>query len=203
MDCAKTRFFLNAFLDGELDAQDRRDVACHLSRCPRCAARLESFRRLRALVKDCSPRASAPVDLRRRIAERRSRSRAWRRFWRPAVGAAALSLLVIPVVADSLTRPPSPAPMLSESPVEKSVRGHLFCLRCALKAKLGPAAATAAADPSAPHLAAFRAEDGEIWIVLNRDACPEALPKAEVDVRGRYFDSSHLLAAEEIRPISP
>jgi anti-sigma factor (TIGR02949 family) len=197
MDCARTRFFLNAYLDGELSEGDRLDVATHLSRCERCSARLESFRRIRAILKDRSPRDCAPIELRRRIAQRRrSPSRAWRRVWRPVVGATALCLLVIPVVADSLTRPAPGTTVLSEQPVERIMRGRVFCLRCALAQKLG---IPEPPEGSSPHLAAFRSEDGEVWILLNRDACPDSFPEGDVAMTGEFFPASHLVAAESIR----
>lgn len=196
MDCARTRFFLNAYLDGELSECDRLDVAGHLARCERCSLRLESFRRIRSLLKDRSPRDCAPVELRRRIAQRRGPARAWRRVWRPVVGATALCLLVIPVVADSLTKPAPGSAVLSEQPVERVVRGRFFCLRCALQPKL---AIPAKSGTGTPHLAAFRSEDGQVWILLNRDACPDSFPEGSVDVTGEFFPSSHLVAAESIR----
>src|SRR5512142_1123826 len=194
MDCARTRFFLNAYLDGELSECDRFEVAGHLARCERCALRLESYRRIRALLKDRSPRDCAPVELRKRIAQRRGPARAWRRVWRPVVGATALCLLVIPVVADSLTKPAPGAPVLAEQPVERVVRGKIFCLRCALQPKLA-----IPETKGSPHLAAFRAEDGQVWILLNREACPDSFPEGDVAMTGEFFPASHLVAAESIR----
>jgi anti-sigma factor (TIGR02949 family) len=195
MDCARTRFFLNAYLDGELAEGDRRQVAQHLSRCERCRVRLDSFRRVRTILKDRSPRQPAPADLRRRIAHMRLPSR--RRAWRPAVAAAALCLLVIPVVADSISRTPVERDALKERPVERVLHGRIFCLRCALKSQAAIAASPAGG--SKPHLAAFRSDDGEVWILLNREACPESYPTGEVAMAGRYFPASHVVAAESIR----
>ncbi|MGH9443003.1 MAG: anti-sigma factor family protein [Thermoanaerobaculia bacterium] len=194
MDCARTRFFLNAYLDGELAECDRRQVAQHLSRCERCAARLDSFRRVRAILKDRSPRQTAPADLRRRIARMQLPSK--RRAWRPAAAAAALCLLVIPVVADSISRSPGERDVLKEKPVERVLHGRIFCLRCALS---GSADLPPASKETRPHLAAFRDDDGQVWILLNREACPESYPTGEVAMAGRYFPSSHVVAAESIR----
>lgn len=194
MDCARTRFFLNAYLDGELSECDRLDVAGHIARCERCALRLESFRRIRSLLKDRTPRDCAPVELRKRIAQRRGPARAWRRIWRPVVGAAALCLLVIPVVADSLTKPSPGVSEPSDQPVERVVRGRFFCLRCALQPELAVPMAS-----GAPHLTAFRAEDGQVWILLNREACPDSYPEGDVAMTGEFFPASHLVAAESIR----
>lgn len=198
MDCARTRFFLNAYLDGELCEGDRLEVALHLARCARCALRLESFRRIRTLLKNRSPRECAPVELRRRIALRRGPARAWRRVWRPVVGATALCLLVIPVVADSLTRPAAPESVapVAEQPVERVMRGRIFCLRCAMQKQL------AIPEPdsgSSGHLAAFRSEDGQVWVLINRDACPDSFPEGDVAMTGEFFPASHLVAAESIR----
>jgi hypothetical protein len=109
-------------------------------------------------------------------------------------GATALCLLVIPVVADSLTRPSSGSAVLSEQPVERVVRGRFFCLRCALQPKLEVPQAS-----GSPHLAAFRDEDGQVWVLLNREACPDSFPEGEVAMTGEFFPSSHLVAAESIR----
>lgn len=195
MDCARTRFLLNPFLDGELSDHDRKDVAAHLFRCPRCSSRLESFRRLRTILKESSPRQPAPAELCRRIAERQAPVRGWRRALRPVASAFALSLLVLPVVADSPAHPLSEANLISETPVERTVHGRFFCLQCALRNQLAGTSAAAARTPI-PHLAAFRSDEGEVWILLNGDACPDSLPKREVAVAGRFFESSHLLAAE-------
>ena len=192
MDCARTRFFLNAYLDGELAECDRLHVAQHLAHCERCAARLDSFRRVRSILKDRSPREAAPADLRRRIARMQLPSK--RRAWRPAAAAVALCLLVIPVVADSLSRADRDA--LKERPVERVLHGRIFCLRCALS-RNGSIARTS--KESKAHLAAFRADDGQVWILLNREACPEAFPTGEVAMTGRYFPASHVVAAESIR----
>jgi anti-sigma factor (TIGR02949 family) len=194
MDCARTRFFLNAYLDGELAECDRRQVSQHLARCERCAVRLDSFRRVRSILKDRSPRQPAPAELRRRIARMQLPSR--RRGWRTAAAAAALCLLVIPVVADSISRSPVDRDALKEKPVERVLHGRIFCLRCALS---GQASLAPPSGKSKPHLAAFRSDDGEVWILLNREACPESYPTGEVAMAGRYFPSSHVVAAESIR----
>ncbi len=194
MDCARTRFFLNAYLDGELAECDRLHVAQHLARCERCAVRLDSFRRVRAILKDRTPRDAAPADLRRRLARMRAPSK--RRAWRPAAAAVALCLLVIPVVADSVSRSPAGRDALQEMPIERVVRGRLFCLRCELARRGAPEPPAAGTKP---HLAAFRSDDGQVWILLNREACPESFPAGEVAMTGRYFPASHVVAAESIR----
>jgi anti-sigma factor (TIGR02949 family) len=198
MDCARARFFLNAYLDGELAEGDRRHVAQHLARCERCAVRLDSFRRVRTILKDRSPRQQAPVELRRRIARMQLPQR--RHAWRPVAAAAVLSLLVIPVVADSVSRSPAERPVekdvLREQPVERVLHGRIFCLRCALSRQ---GAIAPPSTESKPHLAAFRSNDGQVWILLNREECPESFPRGEVAMAGRYFQASHVVAAESIR----
>jgi anti-sigma factor (TIGR02949 family) len=197
MDCTRIRFFLNAFLDGELSIDCRQDVARHISSCPRCAARLESFRRVRSVLKDFSGRVAVPEDLKRRIFERRQPARGWRRVWRPAVGAAALCLLVIPVVADSITRPAGKPSSFAERSFERAAHGRLFCLRCAMQ---GEARVSAAALPAGrSHLAAFRSDDGQVWILLNQDACPANFPRKDVSITGRFFPANHLVSAESIQ----
>jgi anti-sigma factor RsiW len=196
MDCARIRFLLNAYLDGEVSDAQRRQVFGHLSRCRRCALRLESFERVRSIVKDRSERRRAPADLCRRIAERRGPGRSFRRVWRPIIGAAAISLFVIPVVADSVPRPRSEV-RLPGRPVERVERGRIFCLGCALRA--GSRISVEPPGGASAHLAAFQGEDGKVWILLNREICPDTFPAREVAMAGRFFESAHVVAAESLR----
>jgi anti-sigma factor (TIGR02949 family) len=196
MDCATTRFLLTAFVDGEVGDFERRQIARHLAFCPRCAARLQTLSKLRALLRARGPREAVPEDLLQRIARREApAAAAWRRWSRPGAMTVALLAFVLPVVADSGARRPTPDSPLSEAPVHRVVRGRFVCLPCALREQLG-APAAASDDPS--HQPALRAVDGQVWILLNRPACPEELPPGEVAVSGRFFPASHLLAADNI-----
>jgi len=67
MTCDQLAPMLDPFLDGELDAATRRQLAEHLERCPRCADRLARSRALGVAIREQCPALSAPDDLRRRV----------------------------------------------------------------------------------------------------------------------------------------
>src|SRR5260370_20372141 len=67
MICAETEILLHALLDGELDAGHARDVEGHLAGCPRCAAQLDTYRKLQQAMSAAQLRYTAPMSLRRRI----------------------------------------------------------------------------------------------------------------------------------------
>lgn len=67
MTCDEAELLLHALLDGELDAGHSSAVEAHLVTCPRCAAKFEQARELRAAVRGADLQLSAPPELRRRI----------------------------------------------------------------------------------------------------------------------------------------
>jgi anti-sigma factor (TIGR02949 family) len=201
MDCERARRLVHAFLDDELSPVESYEVAEHLERCSPCAAERVSAQRLRDLLHHCLRKELAPADLRRRISRVGARRR---RALSPSrlLLAAGLTLLVLPVVADSGRVPFSKAGLLSDTPIVRRMHGHFFCLRCALD-RLHPAAAPARASTKPPpHVPAFQSDDGQVWILLNRDQLPTdaASKEAEVFVSGRYFVASHLVEAQRVEP---
>ena len=58
MDCSRVRELLSHYYDGELPGDDRAVVAEHVNRCEPCAAEVEGFRRLSALVRHAAPKDS-------------------------------------------------------------------------------------------------------------------------------------------------
>lgn len=58
MSCDRIASLLSAFADGELAAADEHEVRAHVAACPRCAARLETVRALRAAVRSVRPERS-------------------------------------------------------------------------------------------------------------------------------------------------
>jgi len=67
MECEAMELRIGAWLDGELDAAEAREVAAHVEGCARCAAELASLRRLRAALRERMPPLRAPDPLRARL----------------------------------------------------------------------------------------------------------------------------------------
>ena len=70
MDCDDCLEKLYAFLDQELGSRDREKVARHVEGCTDCGDNLAFEERFLQVIRDCGTSDVAPVDLRRRIAER-------------------------------------------------------------------------------------------------------------------------------------
>jgi len=98
VDCAEVDRFLQVFVDGELDEQDRQLVEQHLAGCQSCRARSEYQRRFIAAVKARVPRHSAPEHLREQVRQLLvSEKRPFlprRLLWGSLPAAAALALVV-------------------------------------------------------------------------------------------------------------
>jgi anti-sigma factor (TIGR02949 family) len=201
MDCERARWLVHAFLDNELSQLESFEVSEHFERCPACAGERASAERLRDLLHRCLQKESAPIGLRRRLSRVGSNRRRGLSFTKLLI-AAGLTLLVLPVVADSGRVPFSKAGLLSDTPVVRRMHGHFFCLRCVLD-HLHPASSPqriSVAKP--PHVPAFQSDDGQVWILLNRDQLPTGLASndGEVFVSGRYFVASHLVEAQRVEP---
>jgi anti-sigma factor RsiW len=67
MRCEQSSLLLQAFLDGEVDAQHGNDFEAHLTICRRCAAELRDCREIRHALSRPEMRYQAPAGLRRRI----------------------------------------------------------------------------------------------------------------------------------------
>jgi anti-sigma factor (TIGR02949 family) len=119
MDCAEIERSLDAFLDGEFDAQEVSEAEAHLAACPRCRGVVEVQARLRAAIKaklreamaGLAPEGRAPQHLRARVEQAIARERRplWRRALAPlplatlaACAAGALVVLVIREVPNEL-----------------------------------------------------------------------------------------------------
>jgi len=66
MDTCSYSMQLSAYHDGELSPDDRDQLERHLSECPACAAELEQFRRLSAIL-DTAPRPQLSDKSRREL----------------------------------------------------------------------------------------------------------------------------------------
>lgn len=67
MNCSDAEVLIHALIDGELDAGHARDVEAHAANCAACAAKLKTFRTMRAAVADAKLLEAAPGALRDRV----------------------------------------------------------------------------------------------------------------------------------------
>jgi len=70
MDCDDCLDKVYAFLDQELGANERKQVASHLDGCTDCGDNLAFEERFLEVIRDCGTSDVAPTELRRRVAER-------------------------------------------------------------------------------------------------------------------------------------
>ncbi len=126
---------LDAYLDGELAADDARELEAHLAHCPECVRFREERLALRAAIGAQLPTFPAPDALRKRIqmaAESAARPRVPRRFamrrWSGALALAA-SLTFVAVGTWQVTRERAASAMLATEMLGSHVRslmpGHL------------------------------------------------------------------------------
>jgi len=69
VDCQEVKKFLQVYIDGELDEEDRRVMDGHLAGCPDCRASVEYDRRFRDAVRARVPKVSAPEDFKQQLSE--------------------------------------------------------------------------------------------------------------------------------------
>ena len=104
MDCAKTREYLNPYIDGALSAKTRREVEQHLLACGDCAAELEALRGLSHALQSLPPRELPPgftQALHEKLAmeDAPPRPSLWQRGWVRGLAAAACLVLLIGALA--------------------------------------------------------------------------------------------------------
>src|SRR5258705_13749734 len=106
MNCPQARFLLYAHFDRELTPADAEALSRHLAVCAPCRARADSARGLARVLRSRTGRALAPNRLRSRLQMlpfEPARPRTVSYFL-----AAAMTLLIVPLVADR--PPPRPHP---------------------------------------------------------------------------------------------
>jgi len=160
MSCSEIREDLGAYLDGELDAARRSELASHLDSCADCRAELERLRRLSGLLRGL-PQERAPEGLARRIVGALALG-SWR-GWTGALGAAA-AIALAAVVGLTVTRESSRAPAI-EAPTRSAAEAE--------------DTAPLVRKPSAVEgtEAAAEAERQELAATRDADARPPALPE--------------------------
>jgi hypothetical protein len=183
MNCAQVRFFLYAYLDRDISSFEADAVSRHLVACAPCRERGRCARGLAQVLRSRIARSPAPTRLRQRL-----RQGDVPRFRYPLLATAAVLLvLLVPLVADDVSGPPSNGlnlaagaslPRLSGSfpgpgpgPVQPSptlvsrlMSGTLVCLDCDARTEAGLCPL-----PHARHEAAFCADNGEVWRLMSRD----------------------------------
>jgi anti-sigma factor (TIGR02949 family) len=137
MSCDNCRDALNAYVDGELDANDRREVAEHLSTCAACSAEYKALGDARKRVKEGLVRYKAPDVLKARIRASveqinrpmlvpTPRTRSW---WRTAVAGGAIAV-ASSLATFAVTRPSASDASIANEIVTSHIRslmpGHLI-----------------------------------------------------------------------------
>ena len=127
--CEAARRLLTAYVDGELLADERREVDAHLAGCPPCRNLLTEEVRLAAAIRDAIPREAAPSALRAsvgRLLESPPARRATRSVAALAAAAALTAVALVPWGARALRDRPEPATPASAPPfVTLAVDSHL------------------------------------------------------------------------------
>jgi len=113
MNCAESRDWLDALIDGELDLTTSVQIERHLLDCPACASARDAMLALREQFRSSSFRSTASVTLKRRVIATVSRERSPVRAWRVAVplapyaAIAATLLLTVWILVPQITRSPN------------------------------------------------------------------------------------------------
>lgn len=202
MNCPQARFLLYAHFDRELTPGDAEALSRHLAVCAPCRTRADSARGLARVLHSRTGRALAPNRLRSRLqmlpfAPVRPRTASY-------FLAAAMTLLIVPLVADGpAPRAVAGAPeRLSErlaTPiafVSKRMTGTFVCVQCEGRAAAG---LPPLAEGVHVHVPGFCADNGEIWRLMTRDArSSDADFGRSATLEGTAFPQSGFLRASRV-----
>ena len=205
MKCRQARFLLYAHLDRELPRRDADELSRHLVSCDPCAARAESARGLARVLHSHLDRAHAPERLRYRLQNVALLPESTRPRPTSYVFAAALALLVFPVLTDA-RRPDSP-PVAQPDPVgvaaasvfpvplvSKRMTGTFVCVKCETRQEAGLCPL-----PDHAHVAGFCADNGEIWRLMTRDpGFSDAALGRTATLEGTAFPASGFLRVNRV-----
>ncbi len=200
MNCASTRFLLYAYLDRDLSPCEAQALARHLAECGPCEARARSARGLVKLLRSRLGRAPVPARLRIRL-EQRGHPVVRPRY--PVFAtAAAILLLILPLVADVPGRRPAPTSPVSLATlvppplrlVARRLSGTLVCLHCETRLEAGLCPL-----PQAEHEPGLCADNGEVWRLMSRDnSFTQASAGQTVTIEGIAFPQSGFLRASRV-----
>ena len=199
MNCTQARFLLYAHLDREISSSEAEQLSRHLSRCAPCNERSRSAHGLARLLRSQTDRTPAPPALLLRL-RRGAPPEVQPRL--PAFAfAAALLLVILPVVADGLSAATPgmlqasllPAARQSESR-KVLLTGTLVCLQCDTRHEAGLCPL-----PESQHEPGFCADNGEVWRLMSRDpSIAQAGVGQTVTVEGVGFPRSGFLRASRV-----
>src|SRR5262245_22489675 len=149
MNCTQARFLLYAHLDRDISRTESESLSRHVAECPPCEARSRSAHGMATLLRSRLDRARVPESL---IVRLRRGEQPMLRSRTPAfVVAAALLVVILPVVADGPGARPAAAPAIALSsavglpaisasnPESHRVvlTGTLVCLQCETRHEAG------------------------------------------------------------------
>ena len=208
MNCPQARFLLYAHFDRELSKSDAEGLSRHLATCSPCAARAESARGLAKVLRSRLDRAPAPERLRFRLQNVAFPMEAPRPRPSSYVFAAALALLIVPVVTDA--RRPATSESVARveqlsaaaavaapvALVSKRMTGMFVCVQCETRQE---AAGGFCPLPAHRHVPGFCADNGEIWRLMTRETGfgDEAFGRAAT-LEGTAFPESGFLRANRV-----
>ena len=202
MNCLQARFLLYAHFDRELTPADAEALSRHLAVCAPCRARADSARGLARVLRSRTGRALAPNRLRSRLQMlpfEPARPRTVSYFL-----AAAMTLLIVPLVADGPAPRPEPeAPerftVALATPtafVSTRMTGTCVCVQCEGRAAAG---LPPLAEGVHVHVPGFCADNGEIWRLMTRDArSSDADLGRSATLEGTAFPQSGFLRASRV-----
>lgn len=204
MNCPQARFLLYAHMDRELTRCDAEALSRHLSVCAPCATRAESARGLAKVLRSHLGRAPAPARLRSRLHTSIASNQPMRPRASSYFLAAAVALMIVPLVADTSSPRPasassaSPAPVLASetlpfSLVSKRMTGTFVCVQCEGRQESG-----LCPIPENSHVPGFCADNGEVWRLMTRDPFGEAPLGRTATLEGTAFPQSGFLRANRV-----
>jgi putative zinc finger protein len=205
MNCPQARFLLYAHLDRELSRADAEGLSRHLAICSPCAARAESARGLARVLRSHLDRAPAPERLRCRLQNVPYLPEPARPRPTSYVFAAALALLVFPLLSDArrsnsaaVAQPAgltvAEASMFPVPLVSRRMTGTFVCVKCETRQEAG-----LCPIPDHTHVAGFCADNGEIWRLMTREPgfSDAALGRAAT-LEGTAFPESGFLRVNRV-----
>ena len=205
MNCREARFLLYAHMDRELSRCDADALSRHLTACAPCATRAESARGLARVLRSRLDRAPAPARLRSRLHTSITSNEPLRPRASSYVVAAAVLLMIVPLVADT---PSYRTASASTGEVEKAaasetgrftlvskrLTGTFVCVQCEGRQESG-----LCPIPEPSHVPGFCAENGEIWRLMTRDPhFGEAPIGRTATLEGTAFPQSGYLRANRV-----
>ena len=175
MNCREARFLLYAHMDRELTRFDAESLSRHLNACAPCATRAESARGLARILRSRLDRAPAPARLRSRLYNSLLSNEPLRPRTSSYFVAAAVLLMIVPLVADTPSYRTASASIGQPETVvasdagrftlvSKRLTGTFVCVQCEGRQESG-----LCPIPEPSHVPGFCAENGEIWRLMTRD----------------------------------